>query len=90
MFPSRAQVHVQRIHILISLLQEHPLKKVERSITIGLGSNRTDYATLKSIILHLADQKTPSLLESYTPRQVVDWKPNLSAYNSLSAGGEIE
>lgn len=77
----------QRLHILIGLLRDYPLKQVERSITIGLHSSRTDYASLKSIVLHLSDQKSLPLLESYTPRQVVDWRPNLSVYNSLTGGG---
>ena len=77
----------QRLHSLISLLRDHPLKQVERCIIVGLESARTDYASLKSIILHLTDQKVLPLFESYTPRQVVDWRPNLSAYNSLTGGG---
>ena len=77
----------QRLHSLISLLREHPLKQVEKSITVGLQSIRTDYASLKSIILHLSDQKALPQLESYTPRQVVDWRPNLRAYDSLTGGG---
>ncbi len=73
----------RRLQSLISLLREHPLTQVEKVVAIGLESDRTEYAALKSIILHLTDQKTSPLLESYTPRQVTDWKPNLRAYNSL-------
>jgi len=77
----------QRLHSLISLLREHPLQQVERGIAVGLHSVRTDYASLQSIILHLSDHKAPPLLENYTPRLVVDWKPNLSVYNRLTGGG---
>ena len=80
----------QRLHSLIALLKEHQLSQVEKAVSIGLETDRTDYSALKSILLHLTEQRTSPLLEDYTPRQVADWRPDLTVYNSLSAGGDVE
>ena len=44
---------------------------------------RIDYASLKSIALRATDEPKAPILEDYTPRAVVDIKPNLSPYSAL-------
>jgi len=73
----------QRITTLIALLKEHPLQQVEKSIATGLEVGRTDFASLKSIVLRITDMPTVPLLETYTPRAVVDMKPDLGSYSAL-------
>lgn len=73
----------QRISTLITLLKEHPLKHVEKSIETGLEVGRTDFESLKSIVLRVTDMPTVPLLETYTPRAVIDMKPDLGPYSAL-------
>lgn len=73
----------QRVNTLIALLKEHPLKHVEQSVKLAVEVGRIDYASLKSIALRATDEPKAPILEDYTPRVVVDIRPNLSPYSAL-------
>jgi hypothetical protein len=80
----------QRVNALIGLLKAHPLKHVEQSIATGLEVGRTDYESLKSLVLRIADAPTRPLLETYTPRAVVAMKPDLKLYSMLQEAVDHE
>ena len=83
LLPHEVNERRQRVSTLIALLKEHPLKHVEQSVKLAMEVGRIDYASLKSIALRATDEPKAPILEDYTPRAVVDIKPNLSPYSAL-------
>lgn len=79
-----------RIKAMVEVLREYPLAIAEKAAASALEYQRTDEASLKIFAAYEAGLSVPKLIplqEPWTPSEVAEWKPDLSAYDVLRVVG---
>ncbi|MDO9529949.1 MAG: hypothetical protein Q7J27_12455 [Syntrophales bacterium] len=79
----------KRVSNVITLLEKHSILEVAATIQKGVDYNATDLASLVMMSGYCKASESPKpMAELWTPSSVAEWKPDLTAYDHLSPGGD--